>query len=84
MLNKLKHYVPEYILLSLYCTLILPYINYGILLWDNTYKIHIDKILKLQRWASRTISRKHYTRRCHPDQLFIKHKILRVSDTFKP
>ena len=31
MLTKLKHFVPENILYSLYCTLILPYINYGVL-----------------------------------------------------
>ena len=30
-LTKLKHYVPGYILYSLYCTLVLPYVNYGIL-----------------------------------------------------
>ena len=32
MLTKMKHYVPGYILYSLYCTLVLPYINYGILI----------------------------------------------------
>ena len=36
MLTKLKHFVPENILYSLYCTLILPYINYGVLIWGNT------------------------------------------------
>ena len=30
-INKLKHFVPEGVLYSLYCTLILPYINYGII-----------------------------------------------------
>ena len=35
-LTKLKHFVPENILYSLYCTLILPYINYGVLIWGNT------------------------------------------------
>ena len=38
MLTKLKHYVPGNILRSLYCTLILPYTNYGILVWGNTCK----------------------------------------------
>ena len=38
MLTKMKHYVPGYILYSLYCTLVLPYINYGILIWGNTIK----------------------------------------------
>ena len=36
MLTKLKHFVPENILYSLYSTLILPYIDYGVLIWGNT------------------------------------------------
>ena len=59
----------------------LDFTVYCILVWDNTYKTHVDKILKLQKWALRTISREHY--RCHTDPLFIKHNILKVSDTFK-
>ena len=41
-LTKLKHFVPENMLYSLYCTLILPYINYGVLIWGNTCKIYFD------------------------------------------
>ena len=48
MLTKMKHYVPGYILYSLYCTLVLPYINYSILIWGNTCKTYLDKIFKLQ------------------------------------
>ena len=74
MLTKLKHFVPENILYSLYCTLILPYINYGVLIWGNTSKIHLDKIFKLQKWAIRTISNSHY--RCHTGPLFSKFNVL--------
>ena len=81
MLTKLKHYVPEHILYSLYCTLVLPYINYGILIWGNTYKIYLSKIHRLQKWAMRTISSEHY--RCHANPLFKKYNILNVYDTFK-
>ena len=81
MLTKLKHYVPGHILRSLYCTLILPYTNYGILVWGNTCKTYLEKILKLQKWAIRTISHEHY--RCHTGPLFKKHKILTVQDAFK-
>ena len=49
-MNKIKQFVPERILYSLYCLLILPYINYGILVWGSTCKTYIDKILKLQKW----------------------------------
>ena len=81
MLTKLKHFVPENILYSLCCTLILPYINYGILTWGNTCKTYLDKIFKLQKWAIRTISNSHY--RSHTGPLFSKFDILNVHDTFK-
>ena len=74
MLSKMKHYVPEYILHSLYCTLVLPYINYGILIWGNTCKTYLDKIFKWQKWAIRTISHEYY--RSHTGPLFNKHNIL--------
>jgi hypothetical protein len=32
-MNKLKHFIPDRILFTLYCTLIQPYLNYGILIW---------------------------------------------------
>ena len=73
MLTKLKHFVPENILYSLYCTLILPYINYGVLIWGNTCKTYLDKIFKLQKWAIRTISNSHY--RSHTGPLFSKFNI---------
>ena len=46
-LNKVKYSLPETAMYQLYCTLILPYFNYGILLWGNAYKEHVDKILKI-------------------------------------
>ena len=81
MLTKLKHFLPKHILYSLYCTLILPYINYGILIWGNTYGTYLDKVFKLQKWAIRTISKAHY--RCHTAPLFREHNMLNVHDTFK-
>ena len=71
----------ENILYSLYCTLILPYINYGVLKWGNTCEIYLDKIFKLQKWAIRTISNSRY--RSHTGPLFSEFNILNVHDTFK-
>ena len=81
MLSKLKYYLPENILYSLYCTLILPYINYGVLIWGNTYETYLNKILRLQKWAIRTISNSHY--RTHTGPLFKKYNVLNIHDTFK-
>ena len=41
-MNKLKFSIPTRILHTLYCSLILPYINYGILIWGNTCKLYLD------------------------------------------
>ena len=80
-LNKLKCYIPKRVLHSLYCTLILPYVNYSIIVWGNTYHSYMDKIFKLQKWAVRTISNSHY--RSHSAPLFQSLNILNVYDTYK-
>ena len=38
-MNKLKHFVPTRVLHTLYCTLVLPYLNYGILIWGDVSHI---------------------------------------------
>ena len=79
MINKLKFFVPERILRTLYCTLVLPYINYGILIWGQACKTYLEKIYKLQNWVLRIISNSHY----HSTPLFHKYDILNVYDMYK-
>ena len=43
--NRLKHTLPPRILLTLYNTLILPHLHYGLLLWGH----YSDRIFKLQK-----------------------------------
>ena len=78
-MNKLKYFVPDRILHS-YCTFILPDINYGILIWGNICKAYLDKLIKLQKWAIRTISKSHY--RSHTRSLFAKYNIFNVNDMY--
>ena len=79
-MNKLKFSIPTRILHTLYCTWILPYINYGILIWGNTCKLYIDKLVKLQKWAIRTVSKSHY--RSHTGPLFANNNFLTISDMY--
>ena len=44
-LNKLKRFLPTHILRQIYCSLILPHFNYGILLWG----FKCSKLSKLQK-----------------------------------
>ena len=73
MMCRLKHFLPKHILLTIYNSLILPHINYGILLWG--YKA--DKLSNLQKKAVRIISDTKYN--AHTDPLFKTLKILKAS-----
>ena len=73
--------IPERIQRTLYCTLVLPYIDYGILIWGKSCKTYLEKIHKLQKWAARIISNSHY--RSHSARLFQKHDVLNVYDSYK-
>ena len=51
-LNRLKRFLPKSILLTLYNTLILPHLTYGILVWGK----NVGRLVKLQKWSIRIIS----------------------------
>ena len=50
---KLRHFVPRHVLLTLYRSLILPYISYGICAWGHTAETHLHRLLVLQKRALR-------------------------------
>ncbi len=55
-INKLKLFVPEHVLYSLYCTLILPYVNYSIIAHPPQFRTMIENVLVeeqgiLSRWT---------------------------------
>ena len=48
-LYRIKYFVPWSILISLYKTLILPYLSFYISIWGRTCDTHSDQITKLQK-----------------------------------
>ena len=55
-INKMKSMFPSHIiLLLLYSTLVLPYINYGILAWGNSSKSQLDRLSITQKRVMRII-----------------------------
>ena len=62
MINRLKHTLLPRILLTLYNTLILPHLNYGLVLWGHRN----ERILKLQKRAIRTISNSKFNGHTEP------------------
>lgn len=78
-ISKLKNTLPERILLMLYNTLVLPYINYCPMIWaheNNCTKI--NSIYKLQKRAVRIICKKGY--REHAAPYFKKLNLLTIND----
>ena len=55
-LSKIRHYVRQEILLSLYYALIYPFLIYGLIAWGNTYESTINPIFVLQKKAIRVIT----------------------------
>ena len=66
---RLLHFVPCQTLSNIYQCLINPYLNYGINVWGQASKIHLNKILVLQKRAMRLV--KFKGNREHVIPLFI-------------
>ena len=77
-INRLKTHLPSNSLFTLYSSLILPYLNYGLLAWGNACQWLLDKLLLLQKKALRIIC--HTAFRAHTDPLFSDNKIMKIKD----
>ena len=75
-LNKLKYILPPSIKIMIYNALILPRINYGLLVWGYEN----EKIFKLQKKAIRLISLAKYN--AHTEPLFKTLNLLKINDIF--
>ena len=76
-LYRLKNVFPENVLFVLYNSLIVSYMNYGLLLWG----IHFHKLELLQKKVLRLITNSNYL--AHTTPLLIKHGLLNVRDMYK-
>ena len=79
-INKLKFHFSPSSLLMLYSSLILPYLNYGIMAWGNTHQTLLDRLLLLQKKSLRIIYNSAF--RSHTDPLFVDSKILKIGDLY--
>ena len=77
-INKVKHFMNRKHLLTLYYSLIYPYLDYGISLWGSTSQTNKHKVFVMQKKAVRIISGAKYND--HTNPLFTKLKILKLED----
>jgi len=73
-LCRLKNTVPTNVLFTLYNSLILPYLTYGLLLWGE----RCGKLLKMQKKAVRLVVNAKYN--SHTDPIFKYLRLLKVND----
>ena len=66
--------------LSLYYTLIYPYLSYCNIVWSSTYNTHLNRIFILQKSAIHALSKSKY--HAHTAPLFVKPKILNIYGVF--
>ena len=69
-LNKVKHFLLKTSLYKLYCSLIMPYVTYGLSLCGRTAKEYMTKLFKIRKRAFRIVSNSSYL--CHTKPLFEK------------
>ena len=63
MLRKMKRYVPQTTLQTMYKSFVRPYFNYFSTVWYGGNKIQAEKMLKLQNRAARVITNSGFDKR---------------------
>lgn len=75
---RLRYFLPDAILKTLYTSIVLPYLTYCNVAWGNTFKTYIEKLKVLQKKILRIITNSTFR---HPSKpLFIQLKLLPLDD----
>ena len=80
-LYKIKPFVSIDTLISLYYSLIYPYLHYCNLVWGSASYIYLERLFLWQKRAVRIICNANYL--AHTDPLFLRTKILKIFDIHK-
>ena len=78
---KIRHFLPTDSLICIYNSLFMSFLQYGIIVWGQTFASYVDPIFKLQKRAVRAIS--HEKAFSHSTPIFRSLKLLRLHDIFK-
>ena len=80
-INRLKHLLPIRVLVNLYNTMILPDLNYCIILWGGCASYLFNKVFVLQKKVVRITTNSSYN--AHTDKLFVKLNILKLEHIYE-
>ena len=79
-MTRLKYLLPTHILSTIYHSLFLPHISYGLTAWGNSVSKEYKRLITLQKKVVRTICQAKYN--SHTDPLFKKMNMLKIRDLF--
>ena len=80
-LSKIRHYIPEDILLSIYYALFHSHMSYSSLVWAQHQNVHTRRVLTLQKNALRLISFSDFNAPSSP--IFLNFRILSFFDSIQ-
>ena len=80
-INRVKHDLQTRTMKTLYDSLILPHLTYGVVAWGNTCKKAIKRMHLLQKRAVRIISKSKFN--AHTGPIFKSLKILTIHDIYR-
>ena len=80
-INKAKQVLPSKHLITLYYTLVYPYLTYGINLWGAACDTHLNKLIIMQKKLVRSIAFAKYD--AHTEPLFKKLGLLKLHDIYR-
>src|SRR5678816_3382868 len=75
-ITRISAHLPNKTLLSLYYSLVYPYLSYGNLVWASNYKTKLKRLLTLQKRVVRVLARAPFN--SHTSALFQDLGIMRI------
>jgi len=79
--NEVKSLITSKLLLTLYNSLILPYLSYCNMIWSLGSSTQLHKLIILQKWFIRILSNANYLSHTYP--LFHSLNLLKLTDIGK-
>lgn len=77
---RICHFVPQNTLITLYYSLVYPYLLYGVLIWGGACETHLNPLILIQKKIVRNITGSDYLSATKP--LFHRTNILTVRDIY--
>jgi hypothetical protein len=74
LLSRLRHFLPEKTLVIVYNSIVLPILDYSLVLWGYTYNKHMNRLINLQKRAVRVMTFSRFD--AHSEPLFEKLNIM--------